>query len=54
MQSTADAHEAWIASLPAQPDAPLTEAEEERLAMLARRSAHFEELAKREEECALM
>ena len=58
MQSAEDAHAAWVASLPAHQDAPLTEAEEERLAMVARRSKYFDDVAKAAqdagEECALM
>ena len=58
MQSEEDAHAAWVASLPAHQDAPLTEAEEERLAMLARRSKYFEDKAKDAqdtgEECTIM
>jgi len=46
MQSVEDAHAAWVASLPDPQDAPLTEEEEDRQAMLARRYQYFENLAK--------
>ena len=44
MQSAEDAHAAWVASLPDPQDAPLTETEEDRLAMVARRTQYFENL----------
>ena len=47
MESTAAAHEAWVATLPSPPEAPLTPEEEERAAMLQRRSIFMADLRER-------
>ena len=44
MESNAAAHEAWVASLAPPPEAPLTPAEVERAAMIARRQQFMESL----------
>ena len=42
-ESRQDAHETWVESLPAPLEKPLTEAEQERAAMLDRRSEYIYE-----------
>ena len=44
MESYAATHEAWVASLVPPPEAPLTPAEVERDAMIARRNQFMESL----------
>ena len=44
MESTAAAHEAWVANLVPPPEAPLTPAEIEREAMIARRHQFMESM----------
>ena len=44
MERNADTHEAWIASLAPPSEAPLTPAEVERAAMIARRQQFMESL----------
>ena len=44
MEGENDAHEAWVASLPAPAEAPLTPAQQERAAMLQRRSSLMKDL----------
>ena len=44
MESSTAEHEAWVATLPSPPEAPLTPEEEERAAMLQRRSIFMADL----------
>ena len=44
MESSTAAHEAWVATLPSPPEAPLTPEEEERAAMLQRRTIFMADL----------
>lgn len=44
MESPTAAHEAWVANLPSPPEAPLTPAEVEREAMIARRHQFMESM----------
>ena len=44
MEGENDAHEAWVASLPAPAEAPLTPEQQERAAMLQRRRSFMRDL----------
>ena len=44
MESSTEAHEAWVASLPSPTEDPLTPEEEERAAMLQRRAIFMADL----------
>ena len=44
MEGENDAHEAWVASLPAPAEPPLTPEQQERAAMLQRRSSFMRDL----------